>query len=157
MSEKVFAIDVNFDSLNEMFDFPPGFQDPCFTVVHRRILELADRYGFPLTIDIVAKDLENPENAARVRDWAASGCEIGNHSYSHPVDLGRMSRAAVYDEIARAHELISSVTGVEPRGFTAPNWSMSRHTVDVLLDLGYTHDKSLFCSLWLYPDRKSVV
>jgi peptidoglycan/xylan/chitin deacetylase (PgdA/CDA1 family) len=150
-AERGFAIDLNFDSLGEMADFPPGFRDPCFTAVYERIANLAARFGFPLTVDIIAKDLENAENAARVRDWASSGLEIGNHSYSHPVHLGSMSRAAIREEISRAHDLISAVTGIEPRGFTAPNWSMSRRTVDALLELGYRYDKSLFSSWWLYP------
>jgi peptidoglycan/xylan/chitin deacetylase (PgdA/CDA1 family) len=149
--ESSFAIDVNFDSLGEMADFPPGFRDPCFTAVYERIANLVARFGFPLTVDIIAKDLENAENAARVRDWASSGLEIGNHSYSHPVHLGSMSRAAIREEISRAHDLISTVTGIEPRGFTAPNWSMSRRTVEALVDLGYRYDKSLFSSWWLYP------
>ena len=155
--EKAFAIDLNFDSLGEMADFPPGFRDPCFTAVYERIVNLAARFGFPLTVDIVAKDLENTENAARVRDWASSGLEIANHSYSHPVHLGSMPRAAIREEISRAHDLITTVTGIEPRGFTAPNWSMSRRTVDVLLDLGYRYDKSLFSSYWLYPLVLKVV
>lgn len=149
--EKAFAIDLNFDSLGEMADFPASFRDPCFTAVYERIANLVDRYGFSLTVDIVAKDLENTENAARVRDWASSELEIGNHSYSHPVHLGSMSRDVVREEIWRAHDLITTVTGTEPRGFTAPNWSMSRRTVDALLDLGYRYDKSLFSSWWLYP------
>lgn len=149
--EGSFAIDVNFDSLGEMADFPSGFTDPCFSRVYQRIASLVDRHGFALTVDVVGKDLEDAENAARVRDWVSSGLEIGNHSYSHPVHLGSMSRAAIYEEISRAHDLISTVTGVEPRGFTAPNWSMSRRSVDVLLELQYEYDKSLFSSWWLYP------
>lgn len=149
--ERAFAIDLNFDSLGEMADFPPGFRDPCFTTVYERIANLVDRHGFALTVDVIGKDLENTENAARVRDWASSGLEIGNHSYSHRVDLGSMSRAAIREEILRAHDLINTVTGIEPRGFTAPNWSMSRRTVDALLDLNYRYDRSLFSSCWLYP------
>lgn len=151
MSDPVFALDVNFDSLAEMADFPPGFRDPCFTVVWDRIAGLAHRYGFALTVDVVARDLESEGNAERVREWAAAGVEIGNHSYGHPVHLGSMAPAAIREEIARAHERIAEVTGVAPTGFIAPNWSISRATVDALIELGYTHDRSLFSSLWLYP------
>ena len=57
--------------------------DPSFLYSAERFFELGSKYNFKYTIFIVGKDLENPEVAARVRSWAESGHEIGNHSYTH--------------------------------------------------------------------------
>jgi peptidoglycan/xylan/chitin deacetylase (PgdA/CDA1 family) len=57
-----------------------------------------------------------PEVARQV---AAGGHEIGNHSYSHPRFYLR-SRRFLYDELARAQEALSAVTGQRPVLFRAP-------------------------------------
>ena len=145
------AISLNFDSLNEAYGFPSGFRDPSFFEFFDRFAELAARYEFPISIYIIARDLEHPEHFARVRDWATAGFEIGNHSWSHPFNLGGMPKDRMREEICRAHDAIASCTRTEPTGFIAPAWSTSREVVSTLIDLGYQYDTSVFPSVYLYP------
>ena len=146
-----FAININFDSLAEACGFPAGFRDPAFFEGFDRIVSLADKYGFKLTLFIIGRDLENSENFSRVRDWADAGHEIGNHSWSHSMSLGALPRPQIVSEVQRAHELISECAGREPRGFISPAWSTSGALISVLSDLGYKYDTSLFPSFFLYP------
>ena len=53
------------------------------------------------------------------RDVAGAGHEIGNHTDTHPLLLGRSS-AFVAAQIGRAQESIEDATGIRPRFFRAP-------------------------------------
>lgn len=145
------AISLNFDSLNEAYGFPAGFRDVSFFEAFDRVAALAAKYGLPLSIYVIGKDLEHPEHAARVREWQQMGHEIGNHTWSHDASLGAQDAGVVREEILRGHEAIVRVTGVEPKGFIAPAWSTSRRVVAELLAMGYVYDTSVFPSVYLYP------
>ena len=151
MIQTPIAININFDSLNHAYGFPKGFRDPSFFEGMDRFLKIANRYQAPLSIFVIGRDLQNPEIYARVRDWSNAGHEIGNHSWSHPVNLGRLSPEKIHDEVFRTHELITNCIGKEPTGFIAPAWSTSKNLVNTLIDLGYLYDTSLFPSMILYP------
>jgi peptidoglycan/xylan/chitin deacetylase (PgdA/CDA1 family) len=57
--------------------------------------------------------------AAVLRRLVASGCEVGNHTFTHP-RLTQLSDAEVVDELARTTPLIESATGVAPVYWRAP-------------------------------------
>jgi peptidoglycan/xylan/chitin deacetylase (PgdA/CDA1 family) len=145
------AISLNFDSLNEAYGFPPGYRDPSFFYVFDRLTTMCAKDGVPLSIYIVGKDLENPEHAARVRDWADWGHEIGNHSWSHHFNMASLSTSELEQEIVRAHAKITDCIGREPKGFIAPAWATSGAMIGKLLDLGYEYDTSAFPSVLLFP------
>ena len=151
MNQTPIAININFDSLNQAYGFPEGFRDPSFFEGMDRFLEIANRYKTPLTIFVIGRDLKNQEIYSRVRDWSNAGHEIGNHSWSHPVNLGRLSPEEIKDEILKTHEIITQCTGKEPTGFIAPAWSTSKDLVNALIDLDYLYDTSVFPSILLYP------
>jgi len=144
------AVSLNFDSLNEAYGFPEGYTDPAFFRAFDRLQGLADKYGIPLSIYVIGRDLEKPEHFQRVREWQAKGHEIGNHSWSHFHNLGTRSPEVIHDEIKRSHDLISECTGSEPVGFITPSWSTSKRVVQTLIDLGYDYDHSVFPSFMFY-------
>ena len=144
------AININFDSLGAAYGFPPNYRDKSFTDVGERFLNLSRKYGFKYSIYVIGKDLEKSENREIVKEWSLQGHEIGNHSWSHPYDLGSMKYDEVRKEVELSHELISKTTGVEPKGFIAPNWSTSKELINVLIDLNYTYDTSSFPSPLMY-------
>lgn len=150
-TQPAMAINVNFDSLSEAYGFPPAFRDPSYFQIFDRFLSLLARRGFPCSIYVIGKDLENPEVFARVRAWSEMGHEIGNHTWSHPADLGTLHPDLLRDEITRAHEIIALAARREPRGFIAPGWSTSEKVISVLIDLKYLYDTSLFPSVWIFP------
>ncbi len=148
---KPISFNINFDSLNEAFGFPKGYRDPSFFEVFDRFNAIAIKHNFKYSIYIIGKDLANPEIAARVKDWSAQGHEIGNHSWSHPMNLGALSSSEIEKEVVKAHERIYSVTGVEPKGFIAPAWCCSQKIWNILIKYNYLYDTSVFPSILMYP------
>lgn len=145
------AVNINFDSLSQNLGFPKGTRDPSYFEVADRFLELSEKYGFRYTIYIIGKDLENPEVRDRVRDWYQMGHEIGNHSYSHRMNLGSLRKSQLEYEVCKSHELIGSCIGAEPRGFICPGWATSPRLIRQLIATGYLYDTSLLPSPIVYP------
>jgi len=145
------AISLNFDSLSEAYNFPKNFRDPSYFEGFDRLANLCDKHNIPLSIFVVGKDLKNPENAAMVKKWSLQGHEIGNHSFSHHFNLASLSDIKIRDEILYSHDLITKVTGFEPKGFISPAWSTSTALISNLIELNYIYDTSLFPSIYLYP------
>jgi|APSaa5957512535_1039671.scaffolds.fasta_scaffold22436_1 hypothetical protein len=145
------AIGIHFDSLGEAYNFPENFQDPSFFKIMDRFLEFSSRRKFQYTIYVIGKDLENEANAAQVRKWAAMGHEIGSHSWSHHVDLSLLTKEEVYEQVYKAHEIITRTTGVEPKGFVAPGWAYSDDVYNSLISLNYKYDTSVFSSWVMIP------
>lgn len=77
-----------------------------------RVLDLLEQYDLRATFFMVGRQVErNPQTALRV---AASGHEIGNHSYSHPIYLYRTGRET-HLQLERTQGIIAAVTGKRPR------------------------------------------
>lgn len=77
-----------------------------------RMLDLLDECRLSATFFMVGHQVERyPQTARRV---AASGHEIGNHSYSHPIYLYRSARET-RRELERTQQIIADVTGVHAR------------------------------------------
>lgn len=145
------AININFDSLGEAYGFPAGFEDPSFGKVADRFLRIADKYQFRYTIFVIGKDLESVKNRDAVKRWAREGHEIGNHSWSHRENLGALPGEMLRKEVVLAHETISDTIGQPVKGFVSPAWSYSKNLMNVLLELNYSYDASVFPSWLLYP------
>ena len=107
-----------------------------------RILETLDRFGWTITFFIVGQDAALEKNREALQAIAAAGHEIGNHSFNHEPWLHLYTKDQTADEIARAEEAIEAATGVRPRGFRGPGYSLSRATLEVLAERGYLYDAS---------------
>ena len=125
-------------------DVPEGSAHAVYDRALPRLASLFDALGVPATFFAIGRDLERPENAAALAALAASGHEIGNHSYSHFYDLTRRGRDAIRDDVARGGEAIERAVGQAPRGFRAPGYTITDETLGVLEELGYAYDSSVF-------------
>jgi peptidoglycan-N-acetylglucosamine deacetylase len=94
------------------------FDDGPNPRVTERILETLQREQVPATFFMVGRHVELHSSTAEA--VARAGQEIGNHTYSHK-KLHCAGPARTSDEIRRAHQVITSVTGVVPRSFRAPH------------------------------------
>src|SRR5205085_7838802 len=82
-----------------------------------RVLDVLDAYDVRATFFMVGRQVERfPQIARRV---AASGHEIGNHSYSHPIYLYRSARETHW-QLERTQQIIAAVTGVRARRARPP-------------------------------------
>jgi hypothetical protein len=95
-------------------------------------------------------------NAQRLRMLAEHGDELGNHSYSHPYDLARMSESEIDDEIANCDRVLRAV-GTTPRGFRAPGYDLSPAMLDSLAKRGYRYDSSIFPAPGYYAAKAAVM
>ena len=96
-------------------------------------------------------------NAERLRALAQAGDELGNHSYSHPYELARMSAREIDDEITGCDRVLRAVTGAPVRGFRAPGYDVAPAMLDVLARLGYRYDSSIFPAPGYYAAKAAVM
>jgi len=71
-----------------------------------------------------------------VRRWAASGLEVGNHTWDHPA-LDQCDDGAVEDQIRRAHDWLADLLGTPTRWFAYPNGHAPPAARRVFRELGY--------------------
>lgn len=123
-----------------------GWQDfPSYLdIVVPRFLEVLDEAGVTITVFVVGQDAVLAKNRAVLRSIAEAGHQIGNHSFHHEPWLHLYSPDEVSAEIARAEEAIEAATGVRPRGFRGPGYSLSETVLKVLAERGYDYDCSTF-------------
>ena len=126
----------------------------------------ADR-GMNVTWFVVGRDADadaalpdraaRTANAARLKALHDHGDELGNHSYSHPYDLARLSADVVESEIAGGDRVLRKITGKTTRGFRAPGYDVSPAMLDALAKHGYRYDSSVFPAPGYYAAKAVVM
>lgn len=85
-------------------------------------------------------------NKGLIERICEEGHEIASHGYSHEVLMG-ISPTEFREDLLRSREVIKSITGVYPRGFRAPSFSITPQTkwaLDILSEAGFEYDSSIF-------------
>jgi peptidoglycan/xylan/chitin deacetylase (PgdA/CDA1 family) len=121
----------------------PSYLD---AVVPRILAFLAER-RLTITFFIVGQDAALEKNRAALRSIAAAGHEIGNHSFRHEPWLHRYTEAELDQELRQAEDAIEGATGVRPRSFRGPGFSLSEGTLETLARRGYEFDATVFPNL----------
>ncbi len=104
--------------------------DPRYTP---SVLALLDQYGIRASFFLIGENADvHPD---LVREVAARGHHIANHSWSHP-DLSGLSAAKVRDELGRTSDLLGRLTGRAPTWFRAPGGGWSPTVLKVGAELG---------------------
>lgn len=81
-----------------------------------------------------------------VRRIAAQGHEVACHGYSHDL-IFRQSRAVFTEETRRAKSVLEELCGQRVLGYRAASFSITKSSLwalDVLIDLGFEYDSSIF-------------
>jgi hypothetical protein len=162
----VCSVSIDLDPLRCYYEIhglgvPP--QGLRHVVLHRglpRFAELLAAHDIRATFFVVGQDLAEDatgNNRSLLRDLAAAGHELGNHSEHHFYDLGRQGREAVQAEIAQAHERIAEVAGHPPVGFRAPGYDLSPAMAETLMALGYNYDSSIFPAPLYWAAKAAVM
>ncbi len=111
-----------------------------------RIRAFATGLGLPITLFVIARDLEREQNLPGLRRAVSDGHEIGNHSLDHQYDLARRERFEQTHQVVEANSRIQALLGVRPQGFRAPGYTMSDGLMTVLRETGFGYDSSVFPS-----------
>jgi polysaccharide deacetylase family protein (PEP-CTERM system associated) len=81
-----------------------------------------------------------------VRAIAAGGHEVGSHGWGHQL-VYRQTRDAFAAETRRSKAVLEDVLGTPILGYRAAEFSITEHSrwaLDVLAELGFTYDSSIF-------------
>lgn len=87
--------------------------------------------------------------------------EVGHHSYSHTYPDKFPSREAEAEDYARASAIIEPVVGHKLTGYRSPAWEFSRHTLDIIEEMGIEYSSNMMGSDRIEPleifGRKSKI
>lgn len=128
-----------------------------YDVALTRIRDFAAAFALPLTLFVIARDLDRERNVALLRRAVLDGHEIGNHSLDHLYDLTRRGQAEQMHQVVEANNRIHASLGVRPRGFRAPGYTMSDTLMAVLRAAGFVYDSSVFPSLPYYAAKATAL
>ena len=110
------------------------------------LLDLLDELGVQATFFVAGVTAErHPEALA---DVVASGHEVGCHGYDH-VRVFEQAPSEFRRDLVRCMDIVERICGVTPVGYRAPWCSITRDSQwahDVLRDLGFRYDSSVFDS-----------
>ncbi|MBQ8312050.1 MAG: polysaccharide deacetylase family protein [Clostridia bacterium] len=99
-----------------------------------RILDLLDEYNAKATFFLVGIWVDKyPE---LVKEIAARGHEIGNHSDSHP-EMSKLSKEQIIQELDGCSDKIEALTGQRPTSFRPPYGDYDNEVVTVSRSEGY--------------------
>ena len=120
-----------------------------------QVLRLLEKYEVTATFSMIG--LEVAAYPGLVREVAAAGHAIANHTWSH-LDLASLTPVAVADQINRATGAIHQVTGREPALFRAPYGAWSPAVLEQCVRSGMTPlDWSVDPRDWSRPGVTSIV
>ena len=105
-----------------------------------RLVELLEKKGIAATWFIPGLTIDTYPDACGA--IARAGHEIAHHGFRHvaPAKLSRQEEAA---ELSRGNEAIHRISGRTARGYRSPAWDLSPHTIELLIEHGFTYDSSL--------------
>jgi len=105
-----------------------------------RIVEMCKRFEIKNTFFIPAWSIERYPKA--VEKLLEGGHEIAHHGYLHENPNQQTPEKELY-WLQRGIEVIKRHTGKRPRGYRAPWFKFSMHSLDFLLKEGFLYDSSL--------------
>jgi peptidoglycan/xylan/chitin deacetylase (PgdA/CDA1 family) len=134
-----------------------GGEAPIYDRALPRFAELFAREGLRGTFFAVGRDAQRRERAARLRELAAAGHEIANHSLSHFYDLVRRPPSVLVAEVSGGRAALQDAVGVAAVGFRAPGYTLSAELVEVLGDLDVAYDSSVLPSPAYFAARAAAI
>jgi peptidoglycan-N-acetylglucosamine deacetylase len=147
---RIASISVDLDEIPN-YHLIHGLREPRADLAHLvydralgRLRDFAAKHSIPLTLFVIGSDLTRRDNASALREMARLGHELGNHSLDHMYDFSRLARAGIRTQIEGGILAIERATGVTPRGFRAPGYTVNDQVFDVLRDVGVLYDSSVF-------------
>jgi polysaccharide deacetylase family protein (PEP-CTERM system associated) len=109
-----------------------------------RIEAIVDEAGVKATFFTLGK---TAERAPRwIKRLHAAGHEIASHGYGHD-KLPTLTPTTLRDDVRRSVGVLGDLTGVRPRGYRAPFFSLGKGEAwawDVLCDEGFAYSSSVF-------------
>ena len=110
------------------------FDDGPHPIYTPRILEILEEFDVTATFFVVGQNVENYPDAFRA--IVDSGCEIGNHTYTHK-NVGRMSEDEIRREIEATEAAVAKMCDTRLCLLRPPEGSLGAPLERVSVDKGY--------------------
>lgn len=110
----------------------------------RKILDLLGRYGIRGTFFILTWNAERLPQL--VKEIDAAGHEVATHGYAHRL-VYTQTPTEFHEDLRRSLDILQNLTGKQVVGYRAPSFSITKESIwalDVLLELGFHYDSSIF-------------
>lgn len=106
------------------------FDDGPNTTTTNEVLDVLEQYGIKGSFFLIGNNI-NDESAKSVKRAYDMGCDIGNHSKSHPY-MNELSVEEIEAEIDYVNEKIVEITGEEPKFFRPPYIAINNTMYDAI-------------------------
>ena len=94
------------------------------------VLDVLEKYNVKASFFLIGNNISS-ETEGYVKRAYDMGCEIGNHSKSHP-DMSAMSEEEILEEVDYVNDYILKITGEEPKFFRPPYIAVSERMLDTI-------------------------
>lgn len=111
------------------------FDDGPHSTRTAAVLDVLRRHNAPATFFMVGKNLTVPAACDRVAEVLASGCFVGNHTKTHPLNCTRLSEAAFRQEVQACQTALTNLAGQAPKYFRHPGGNANDMTMNVLKNM----------------------
>lgn len=106
------------------------FDDGPNTTTTNEVLDILEKYDAKASFFLIGTNI-NEESAKSVKRAYDMGCEIDNHSKTHP-NMGGMSADAIKEELAYVDEKVIEIIGEPTRFFRPPFIDVSQTMYDAI-------------------------
>jgi len=148
MTTRICSVSVDLDPVScyhRIHDLPiESGPDPVYARALPRLLDLFEELSIRATFFVIGRDLAVSEHVELLREAAARGHELANHSQDHPYNLPALHRDQARHQIEACHDALREKCDVECVGFRAPGYNIDERTIEILDALGYEYDSSIF-------------
>ncbi len=145
------AFSVDVEDWYQVSDFEELVSFSAWHRYERRVLHNTERVlavladaGVRATFFVLSWNAERHPELARM--IATAGHEIASHGYAHGLAY-ELGEAAFRADVERSKKVLEDLTGTPVLGYRAPSFSITTQSLwalDVLLDLGFRYDSSIF-------------
>ena len=122
------------------------FDDGPNSVITPQVLDILEKEGIVASFFLIAKNI-TPESAEVARRAKAMGCDIENHTVTHPF-LNQLSVEEIMKEVDGCTEKIIEITGEAPKFFRPPFIAVNKEMYD---NIAMTFICGAGCEDWV-PD-----
>ncbi len=120
------------------------FDDGPNTVITPQVLDILEKEGILASFFLIAQNI-TPESAAVARRAYDMGCDIENHTLTHPF-MDRMTVEEIKKEVRACTDRIIEITGEAPKFFRPPFIAVSQAMYD---NIDMTFICGMGCEDWV--------
>ncbi|MBO4765226.1 MAG: polysaccharide deacetylase family protein [Bacteroidales bacterium] len=121
-----------------------AFDDGPNLTTESALLDVLAKHKVPATFFLIGSNI-NDDSAENMKRAVKQGCELGNHSFTHPM-MTRMDEAQVKEEVEATSQMIEKITGQRPKFFRPPYINVKPDMYD-WIDLTFICGKG--CEDWV--------